>query len=185
MHSSNDYQKFPTATQAPSMYGTQPPATGVPITAGAPAYLQPTSGRPVPWSSGLCDCGSDVSNCCITCWCPCITFGQISEIVDEGSTSCATNGAIYALLAVLTGCGCIYSCTYRTKMRRRYQLEERPCGDCLLHCCCEACALCQEHRELKSRGFDMSIGWQGNMDRQSGGVAMGAVPPSVQHGMQR
>lgn len=23
---------------------------------------------------------------CITCWCPCITFGQIAEIVDKGST---------------------------------------------------------------------------------------------------
>lgn len=23
---------------------------------------------------------------CITCWCPCITFGQIAEIVDKGSS---------------------------------------------------------------------------------------------------
>ena len=83
----------------------------------------------VPWSTGLCDCTSDVKNCkyalnsssmmarvltrsrygwlvcflfdygasviliiliivagCITCWCPCITFGQVAEIVDKGST---------------------------------------------------------------------------------------------------
>jgi hypothetical protein len=23
---------------------------------------------------------------CLTCWCPCITFGQIAEIVDRGTT---------------------------------------------------------------------------------------------------
>ncbi|PHT95536.1 Protein PLANT CADMIUM RESISTANCE 3 [Capsicum annuum] len=44
------------------------------------------------------------------------------------------------------------------KMRKQYRLPENPCGDCLLHFCCEACALCQEYRELKHHGFDMSIG---------------------------
>ncbi|KAA8532534.1 hypothetical protein F0562_032650 [Nyssa sinensis] len=34
------------------------------------------------------------------------------------------------------------------------------------------CALCQEYRELKNRGFDMTIGWEGNVQRQNGGVAM-------------
>ncbi|XP_015580022.1 protein PLANT CADMIUM RESISTANCE 2-like [Ricinus communis] len=134
------------------------------------------------WSSGLCDCGSDVKNCCITFWCPCITFGQIAEIVEKGTTSCATTGAIYAILACFTGCGCIYSCMYRSKLRHQYMLPESPCNDCLVHCCCEACALCQEYRELKSRGFDMSIGWQGNVERQKGGVAMA---PVFQAGMTR
>ncbi|CAL9215036.1 unnamed protein product [Arabidopsis halleri] len=39
------------------------------------------------WSTGLCDSSSDCKNCCITFWCPCITVGQIAEIVDRGSTS--------------------------------------------------------------------------------------------------
>jgi hypothetical protein len=30
--------------------------------------------------------------------------------------------------------------------------------DCLVHFCCETCALSQEYRELKNRGFDMGIG---------------------------
>ena len=72
--------------------------------------------------------------------------------------ACATSGALYALIACFTACGCLYSCLYRSKMRRQYTLEESPCGDCLVHCCCETCALCQEYRELKTRGFDMSIG---------------------------
>nr|KAJ0211614.1 hypothetical protein LSAT_V11C400162450 [Lactuca sativa] len=47
-----------------------------------------------------------------------------------------------------------------------------PCNDCLVPFCCEPCAMCQEYRELKYRGFDMSLGWHGNTDRQNGGVVM-------------
>lgn len=43
-------------------------------------------------------------------------------------------------------------------MRSQYGLRETPCNDCLVHWCCEPCALCQEYRELKHRGFDISIG---------------------------
>jgi hypothetical protein len=54
--------------------------------------------------------------------------------------------------------GCLYSCVYRTKMRATYDLDEGECPDFLVHWCCEPCALCQEYRELKNRGFDMGIG---------------------------
>ncbi|CAI9118127.1 OLC1v1019652C1 [Oldenlandia corymbosa var. corymbosa] len=149
-----------------------------------PYHDQQYSNVPGEWSTGLCDCFSDVPNCCLTCWCPCITFGQIAEIVDQGSTSCEASGALYTLISLVTGCACIYSCFYRSKMRKHYNLPESPCGDCLVHFCCESCALCQEHRELKNRGFDMSIGWQGNMENQARrGVAM--APVSQQGGMQR
>uniref|UniRef100_A0A7N0UAR5 Uncharacterized protein n=1 Tax=Kalanchoe fedtschenkoi TaxID=63787 RepID=A0A7N0UAR5_KALFE len=176
-----------------------------------------------PWSTGLCDCCQDASNCCITCWCPCITFGQISEIVDQGSSckhpffiflkkllyfihtinqnhhqglnnsgceklitfcvACATNGALYCLLAYFTGCGCLFSCIYRSKMRRQYMLQDNACGDLCTHFCCESCALCQEYRELKHRGFDMSLGWRENMERRGhGGVQ---VAPTAPYGMTR
>ncbi|XP_010535733.1 PREDICTED: protein PLANT CADMIUM RESISTANCE 2-like [Tarenaya hassleriana] len=135
------------------------------------------------WSTGFCDCFSDCSNCCITCWCPCITFGEVAEIVDRGSTSCGASGALYALVACITGCGCIYSCFYRTKMRKQYNISGSQCGDCLSHFFCELCALTQEYRELKSRGFDLPLGWQGNVERQNQGIAMGA--PAVQGGMTR
>ncbi|KAL2454566.1 Protein PLANT CADMIUM RESISTANCE 2 [Abeliophyllum distichum] len=153
---------------APAAYG-QPPPKSVP-----PPHVV-TPGK---WSTGLCDCFSDVSNCCITCWCPCITFGQIAEIVDEGSTSCGASGALYTL----TGSACMYSCLYRTRMRKQYMLPENPCADCLVHFCCETCALCQEYRELKNRGFDMSIGWNGNVKKQNPGITMA---PNVQGGMSR
>ncbi|KDO64570.1 hypothetical protein CISIN_1g029667mg [Citrus sinensis] len=110
------------------------------------------------WSSGLCDCFSDYKNCCITCWCPCMTFGQIAEIVDKGSSSCGVNGALCALMCCVTCCPCCYTCFYRSKMRKQYTLKKKPCCDCLVHCCCLHCALCQEHRELRNRGFDMNTG---------------------------
>ncbi|XP_044478268.1 protein PLANT CADMIUM RESISTANCE 2-like [Mangifera indica] len=137
------------------------------------------------WSSGLCDRFSNCSTCWLTIWCPCITFGRVAEIADRGYTSCATAGVLYLLLGAVTGLTFCYTCCYRKKMRQQFKLEETPCCDCLVHFFCQACGLCQEYRELKRRGFDMSIGWQGNMERQNRGVAMEVVPPFVEGGMKR
>ncbi|XP_030529205.1 protein PLANT CADMIUM RESISTANCE 2-like [Rhodamnia argentea] len=134
-----------------------------------------------PWSTGLCDCFTDVKSCCITIWCPCITFGRISEIVDKGTSSCIANGAIFALIHHLTLCACLYSCLYRTKLKQEFGLRENRCHDCLAHTFCLYCALCQEYRELKSRGFDMERGWEGNA-RQQKELAMA---PKVEGDMRR
>ncbi|KAM7253525.1 hypothetical protein ACFE04_021679 [Oxalis oulophora] len=145
-----------------------PMATGFPVQQSRPEG---------PWSSGLFGCMDDVGTCCLTCCCPCITFGRTAEIVDKGATSCVVAGAIYFLLMYI-GCNCCFSCLYRSKLRSEYRLSESPCNDFLVHCCCEYCALCQEYGELKSRGFDMSAGWNGNMaNSQSHGSEM--VPPAA------
>ncbi|XP_078181714.1 cell number regulator 10-like [Carex rostrata] len=155
-----------------------PPVIGAPI---YPASMQNVTRQE--WSSGLFGCG-DCGTYWMTCCCPCITFGRIAEIVDQGTSSCATSGAIYALIAYLTGFQWIYSFAYRSKLRAQYSLPEDPCNDCLVHCCCEPCALRQEYRELQNRGFDMALGWQENMARRQPGMAMTAPPP-VQHGMMQ
>lgn len=72
--------------------------------------------------------------------------------------ACGTSGALYALIMSLTGCQWIYSCMYRSKLRAEYNLPESPCCDCCIHFCCEPCALCQQHRELTNRGFDVALG---------------------------
>ncbi|XP_077214043.1 protein PLANT CADMIUM RESISTANCE 2-like [Tasmannia lanceolata] len=136
----------------------------------------------IQWSTGLCHCCDDPANCLITGFCPCITFGQISHIVNRGASTCASRGFVYGCLLGLTGFACLYSCFYRSKLRGQYDLEEEPCVDCLVHCCCETCALCQEYRELKNRGFDMGIGWEANMMRQSRGIA---TAPVIGGGMTR
>lgn len=74
------------------------------------------------------------------------------------NAACGVSGTLYSLILWLTGCSCLYSGFYRSKLRGQYFLEERPCADCCVHCCCEECALCQEYRELMHHGFDMSIG---------------------------
>ncbi|PWA55801.1 protein PLANT CADMIUM RESISTANCE 2 [Artemisia annua] len=110
------------------------------------------SNIPAEWSSGLSNCCSDASLCCITCWCPCVTVGRIAEAVDDGKISCIVTAGIHALLTYGTGCGWIYSLTYRSKIRKQYMLGGSPFQDCLAHLCCERCALCQEYRELQLHG---------------------------------
>ncbi|KAK2987915.1 hypothetical protein RJ640_003045 [Escallonia rubra] len=186
MYASSPYGSAAAAAAAapppppPALYAQ--PHMGAPVMATNYSYsnippalpqLQPST--PMPWSTGLCDCFDDCSNCCVTWCCPCITFGQIAEIVDQGTSSCVACGALYALIAYFTGFACLLSCFYRSKMRRQYMLQEDPCWDFLVHCCCDLCALCQEYRELKHRGFDMALGWQGNMEKQQRGVPMAPV----------
>ncbi|XP_057420894.1 protein PLANT CADMIUM RESISTANCE 2-like [Lotus japonicus] len=149
-----------------------------------PAPPQPLK-PPIEWSTGLCDCFSNWSNCCITFWCPCVTFGRIAEIVDRGSTSCGASGALYALITSLTGFGWLYSCFYSSKMRAQYNLKGNDCLDCLTHFFCEPCALCQEYRQLEKQGFNMVLGWHGNVEQQTQGVAMTSTAPTVEQGMNR
>ncbi|XP_078182055.1 cell number regulator 10-like isoform X2 [Carex rostrata] len=135
-----------------------------------------------PWTTGLFDRANDLENCVITFFCPCITFGQIAELADRGMTSCSGAGLIWILLLYFTGCQWVYSWMYRAKLRAAYSLPEDPCHDCLVHFCCEPCALCQEYRELKNRGFNMNLGWIGNMQlkAQQEAAAAAVVPPPVQ-----
>ncbi|KAG2321349.1 hypothetical protein Bca4012_055618 [Brassica carinata] len=133
------------------------------------------------WSTGFCGCFSDCSSCCMTCCCPCVTFGRIAEIVDQGSSTCCMAGAMY-FLSLFSGCGSVFmSCKYRTKMRKQYKIKGGECGDFLKNLFCERCALTQAYRELTIRGFDVPLGWEGNVDRHN--ARMGA--PVVQGGMRR
>ncbi|KAI6670523.1 hypothetical protein NL676_005408 [Syzygium grande] len=145
----------------------------------------PPAAPPSPWTTGLFDCMDDPLNVVVACCFPCITFGQIAEIVDRGSTSCGTSGLLYGGIQFLIGCPCLLSCTYRTKLRNRFNLIESPAPDWITHFFCECCALSQEYRELKNRGLDPSIGWQGNaaqMQNVQYQVAM--MPPMHQQPMR-
>ncbi|XP_054787651.1 cell number regulator 2-like isoform X2 [Prosopis cineraria] len=108
------------------------------------------------WTTGLCGCFEDPGNCCMTCCCPCITFGESAEVIDKGNTSCACAGLVFYALSYV-GCVGLYSCTYRRKLRGLFNLPEEPCSDRCIHCCCTSCAICQEYRELRNRGIDPSL----------------------------
>ncbi|KAF8400822.1 hypothetical protein HHK36_014124 [Tetracentron sinense] len=93
----------------------------------------------------------------ITTVAPCVTFGQIAEIVDNGSTSCVTGGMLYLVLVVVV-CHWNIGFRYRQRIRKAYNLSETPVTDRLAHIYFPACALCQEFRELKHRGLDPFLG---------------------------
>ncbi|XP_073125856.1 protein PLANT CADMIUM RESISTANCE 6-like [Henckelia pumila] len=137
------------------------------------------------WSSGLFDCMNEPQNALITACFPCVTFGQIAEILDSGNTTCATSGILYGCIAFCIAVPCIMSCTYRTKLRAKFGLMESPAQDWLVHCCCEWCALCQEYRELQHMGYDPTIGWMGNQAkmRQQNQQFGGMTPPGGQRMM--
>ncbi|CAN8288480.1 unnamed protein product [Cochlearia groenlandica] len=135
--------------------------------------------QPSEWTTGLFGCMEDKQNALITCCFPFITFGQIAEVIDEGATSCGTSGMLYGLICCLLGVPCIYSCSFRAKLRNKYGLPDAPAPDWITHCFCEYCALCQEFRELKTRGLDPTIGWNGNVQKQRMGQQQEMMTPPM------
>ncbi|KAK6912724.1 PLAC8 motif-containing protein, partial [Dillenia turbinata] len=113
--------------------------------------LVPAVGNP--WSSGLFDCCSHPTNAILTTVAPCVTFGQIAEIVDNGSTGCVTGAALYCCLSLVV-CHWKIGVRYRKRVRNAFQLAETPLTDRLSHVLFPLCALCQEFRELKNQGYD-------------------------------
>ncbi|KAL6281569.1 hypothetical protein ACE6H2_018450 [Prunus campanulata] len=67
---------------APAAYGGYQQQAAPPHAAAAYGYQQ----GPPQWTTGLCGCFEDPSNCLMTCCCPCVTFGQNAEIIDKGTT---------------------------------------------------------------------------------------------------
>ncbi|KAL3512266.1 hypothetical protein ACH5RR_024983 [Cinchona calisaya] len=151
------------------------PITPLPVTQA----LIPTEN----WKTGLFGCMDDPTNALITLCLPCMTFGQIAEVVDSGRTSCGTSGMLYGLIACFTTIPCILSCTYRAKIRGRFGIMETPAPDWIIHCCCECCALCQEYRELQKRGLDPSIGWLGNVAKSQQMAQLSAMTSPIKQTM--
>lgn len=85
-------------------------------------------------------------------YCMCVLMWRLYYV------GCEECGLFYGLICCVVALPCLFSCTYRTKIRRKFGLAESPASDCITHCFCECCALCQEYRELKNRGLDPSIG---------------------------
>uniref|UniRef100_A0A0D9XHA6 Cadmium resistance protein n=1 Tax=Leersia perrieri TaxID=77586 RepID=A0A0D9XHA6_9ORYZ len=188
---------YPPASKLPESSSSAPPpaapasappepVTGVPVmgvfypappTARVAFRVAPAGGA---WTTGLCDCDDDCNSCCMACWCPCIPVGQIAEIVDRGTSSCALNAVLYCLVFHVSGglCQWVYTCAYRARLRASYDLPETPCSDCIATFCCQTCALAQMYRELKNRGLDPSLGWEVNSRRMM-------TPPQTMEGMTR
>ncbi|KAK1376544.1 Cell number regulator like [Heracleum sosnowskyi] len=171
----------------PGQYNADPGMYGP----GFPAYEYNYPGYLRTWNTDLCDCSSDMRNCFVTAVCPCVTFGQISEIINEGQTSCWEGCMLYAIVSLFLGAGTaglltgIFGGWYRNKLREKYKLRGTIFNDFLVHALCEPCALCQEYRELGRFGFEVPLGWKENMEMQKAATAVYQVAPVIQQGMMR
>lgn len=138
-----------------------------------------------PWSTSIFGCFQDLKSCFVTAICPCITSGQVAEIVNEGKTS-RWEGTILFLLFSMMLSGCFYTLFTRKKMRRLYKLKGSNVTDCMAHTFLLPCALCQEYRELNHQGFDPALGWRENIERQIHAVAVFRItPPPMEEEMLR
>ncbi|KAK6349483.1 hypothetical protein TWF696_005767 [Orbilia brochopaga] len=109
---------------------------------------------PQKWEHGFCSCFGDMGKCCLTCWCPCITYGKIQHRLRHndmsGFSSC--NGHCWGFCGLgICGLQWVMSMMQRGEIRHQYNLEGSGCGDCMRHFCCECCALIQEDRETETR----------------------------------
>ncbi|KAF9616475.1 hypothetical protein IFM89_029772 [Coptis chinensis] len=120
-----------------------------------------------PWKTGLFDCQLNQNNAIMTAFLPCVTHGQIAEILDGGETTCPLGSFIYLLMMPALCSQWIMGSKYRTKLRKKYNLVEAPYEDCASHVLCPCCSLCQEFRELQSRGLDPTLGWNGILAQQA------------------
>ncbi|KAG8475685.1 hypothetical protein CXB51_032402 [Gossypium anomalum] len=127
------------------------------------------------WTTGLCECYGDVPNCLFTSICPCITMGRNSEIINRGEISCRSASLLHLATGVVLF-GWIFGSKNRTKLRQHFSLPESPLPDWCAHLLCMWCTLCQEHRELRTRGADPSLGWEGNLSKW---LKDGLTPPIV------
>ncbi|KAJ0104692.1 hypothetical protein Patl1_19123 [Pistacia atlantica] len=134
-----------------------------------PPDPNPTGQPGAAWKSGLFACCNNPCNALVTALLPCVTFGQVAEMVDDGNIACCTSIMLYMgmCFGLCVGIGlcckwkyglCKQTAEYRTKLRNKFNLAESPALDWVTHLCCHCCALCQEYRELQSRGFDPSLG---------------------------
>eukprot|EP00892_Ulva_mutabilis_P003651 jgi/Ulvmu1/1658/UM114_0028.1 len=127
---------------------TQPGMNGAPGFSGDPSKAPAAAGQ---WSSGLFDCFTDLPSCLITYFCACIGHGMVQGRAE--GKPWGVDSILFIVGAYLCCAHCWYFGTKRRRtVREKYGLPEDPCGDLPVNCCCLACAVCQEWRELDRRG---------------------------------
>ncbi|KAA8535572.1 hypothetical protein F0562_030575 [Nyssa sinensis] len=78
-----------------------------------------------PWTTGLFDCHEHQTNAIMTAILPCVTFGQIAEILDGGEMTCLLGSFIYLLMMPALCSQWIMGSKYRTKILADQQEVEK------------------------------------------------------------
>ncbi|XP_058250062.1 cornifelin homolog B-like isoform X2 [Hemibagrus wyckioides] len=99
------------------------------------------------WSTGLCECYGDMSDCCFALWC---------LPVFACKTSRAAGGCVCLPLLDCVSCVPPASLAMRAAVRERYGIEGSVYSDCFYGCCCYPLSWCQISREIKRRAAALS-----------------------------
>ena len=118
--------------------------------------MEKVAPKPNDFSTGLCDCGLDVTSCVETCFCPYCQLSAQYNMVSSGQSG------VHALaccgMCCLDSCFCFgiawlaMNCYVRCEVRKKYAI---PSADCEDFCCgifFPGCMTCQNYRELSIRG---------------------------------
>ena len=113
--------------------------------------------------------------CCAAIFCPCAVLNSNVKMMQtrtyhhpcefECTKPCSimaclsvTSLVIFSWIGWTTGIpldtlnvGALYSFQWRSALREKYGINGDPGSDCICHCCCNSCVLCQEHIELRKR----------------------------------
>ena len=103
---------------------------------------------PQEWRYGLFSCFDNIGTCCYGYLC---TFCLIGDNGAKLGRSCFADCLISGLAASFLGGDCIVTSSQRADIRRKANLKESCCGDCLVGWCCWGCAACQHANEIKYR----------------------------------
>ena len=123
------------------------PVAAVPV--GAPVQGVPAGASPI--NGSCCAYCCDSSICCAVYFCPCCVIGAISEGLTTGKLPDPCTGGLNSgcLAAIFSAIHLPF--TNRQAIRNIYDLEVDYCGDCFCYCCCPACNLCVDYKELEMR----------------------------------
>ncbi len=102
------------------------------------------------WTSGVCDCFQDCDSCFDTLCCPwCANARQWSAANGIPNN---TNNLVLCV-NIFFGTAYLLNCCVRCNINTRFGLNENSCESCCLTMFFPWCTMCQNHRELTSRGF--------------------------------
>ncbi|BBN12371.1 hypothetical protein Mp_5g19510 [Marchantia polymorpha subsp. ruderalis] len=104
---------------------------------------------PRQWHNSLYDCWFDPFLCISTFLYPCGTFTNIAAVVTDGEISQETACHDLAFHTLYLGC-CLYTCCFRRKLRKRFNIPGGTCDDMWAHILCCCCSLVQEWREIQA-----------------------------------
>ncbi|XP_058075091.1 protein MID1-COMPLEMENTING ACTIVITY 1-like isoform X2 [Magnolia sinica] len=105
------------------------------------------------WQTDLFDCCEEPCLCLRTCIYPCGTFASIANVASRGSISHEHACNDLMAYSLVFGC-CCYTCCMRRRLRGLFSIKGGSCDDFLSHLMCCCCALVQEWREIKLRGYE-------------------------------